>query len=128
MNRKEFEQAVASAYEKLPEKIKEKMRNVAITIEETVDTETVQDMGLESHMDLLGLYKGIPLTERSVQAGFELPDTIVLYMLPILDESDISGKSPEIVIFETLWHEVAHHFGLSEEDVQKREKEEFGSV
>lgn len=127
MNRKEFEQAVASAYDKLPERIKEKMRNVAITIEDVVDTETLHDMDLESHMDLLGLYRGVPLIERTVQAGFELPDTIVLYMLPILDEADISGKSPEKIIFETLWHEVAHHFGLSEEDVQKREREEFGT-
>jgi predicted Zn-dependent protease with MMP-like domain len=126
MNREEFEKSVATAYEKLPQWIKEKMRNVAITVEDMVDTETAHEMDLESQMDLLGLYRGVPQTERTVQAGFELPDTIVLYMLPILDEADISNKSPEKVIFETLWHEVAHHFGLSEEDVEKREREEFG--
>ena len=126
MNREEFEKAIAVAYEKLPEWIKAKMKNVAITIEELVDAETVKEMNLDSHMDLLGLYRGVPPTERENSAGFSFPDTITLYMLPILDEADASGKIPEKVIFETLWHEIAHHFGLSEEDVERREKEEFG--
>lgn len=126
MTNQEFEKAVADAYERLPQKIQEKMRNVAITVEDLVDSETVREMELESHMDLLGLYRGVPQTERTVAAGYELPDTIVLYRLPILDEADLSGKSAEDVIFETLWHEVAHHFGLSEEDVMRREAEEFG--
>ncbi|MBI5134209.1 MAG: metallopeptidase family protein [Candidatus Taylorbacteria bacterium] len=124
--RKEFEQMVAFAYERLPQWIKAKMKNVAITVEDLVDTETVEEMGLDSHMDLLGLYRGVPQTERTVGAGFELPDTIVLYRLPILDEADVSGKPASEVVFETLWHEIAHHFGLTEEDVERREEEEFG--
>lgn len=124
--RKEFEEIVAKAYDRLPAWIKEKMKNVAITTEDFVDTETVYDMGLDSHMDLLGLYRGVPQTERTVAAGFELPDTITLYRLSILEEAGDSGKPIEDVVFETLWHEIAHHFGLTEEDVEKREKEEFG--
>jgi predicted Zn-dependent protease with MMP-like domain len=125
MKPEEFEKLVSEAYDKLPSWIKEKMKNVAITVEDLVDVDTVREMNLDSHMDLLGLYKGVPQTERTVAAGFELPDTIVLYKLPILDESDVSGKSVADVIFETLWHEIAHHFGLSEEDVARREREQF---
>ncbi|HVT75208.1 MAG TPA: metallopeptidase family protein [Candidatus Paceibacterota bacterium] len=123
----EFEMMVATAYDKLPEWIRVKMKNIAITVEELVDSETVRDMDLDDHMGLLGLYRGVPQTKRSVSAGFEMPDTIVLYRLPILDEASDSGKSVEDVIFETLWHEIAHHFGLSEEDVMRREGEEFGT-
>ncbi|HEU5114890.1 MAG TPA: metallopeptidase family protein [Candidatus Paceibacterota bacterium] len=124
---KEFEAMVATAYDRLPEWIKKKMKNVAITVEDFVDTETVHEMGLESYMDLLGFYRGVPLTERTVGVGFEMPDTIVLYRMPILEESSESGKPVADIVYETLWHEIAHHFGLTEEDVRKREDEEFGN-
>jgi predicted Zn-dependent protease with MMP-like domain len=127
-NQKDFEKIVAEAYDRLPDWIKSKIKNVAITVEDFVDNETVIDMGLESYMSLLGLYKGVPQTERTVAAGFELPDTIVLYRMPILEEALESSKPVEDVVFETLWHEIAHHFGLSEEDVAKREGEEFGDT
>lgn len=123
-----FERVAGEMYDKLPEWIRSRVKNVAIIIEDTVDTETVRDMELESHMDLLGLYRGVPQTERSVTAGFELPDTITLYRMPILEEAEISGKLVEDVIYETLWHEIAHHFGLGEDDVQRREREEFGGT
>ena len=126
MTRKEFEKAVAVAFEKLPDWIKERMKNVAITIEDVVDPETMREMKLDSNMDLLGLYRGVPQTARENAAGISFPDNVTLFMLPILDESNISGKSPEKIIFETLWHEIAHHFGLLEEDVERREREEFG--
>jgi predicted Zn-dependent protease with MMP-like domain len=123
---KNFDRQVGEAYEKLPQWIRAKMKNVAITVEDLVDTETVHSMNLDSHMDLLGLYKGVPQIHREHGAGFEFPDTIVLYRLPILDEADASGKKVEDVIFETLWHEIAHHFGLTEDEVERREREEFG--
>lgn len=122
----DFEAIVAAAYDRLPGWIREKVKNVAVTVEDFVDAETVADMGLDDYMSLLGLYRGVPQTERSVAAGFELPDTIVLYRMPILEEALDSGKPVEDVVFETLWHEIAHHFGLGEEDVRKREEEEFG--
>lgn len=127
MKEEEFDTLVAQAHERLPEWIKKKMKNVAITVEDLVDAETVRSMNLDSYMDLLGLYKGVPQIHRENAAGYEFPDTIVLYRLPILDEADISGKKVEDVIFETLWHEIAHHFGLTEEEVERREREEFGS-
>ncbi|HEY0908165.1 MAG TPA: metallopeptidase family protein [Candidatus Paceibacterota bacterium] len=124
---KKFEKMVAEAYDKLPEWVRRQMNNIAITIEDFVDSDTAQKMNLDSHMDLLGLYKGIPLTDREHSAGISFPDTVTLYRMPILDEADVSGKPVEQVIFETLWHEVAHHFGLTESQVEAREREEFGN-
>jgi predicted Zn-dependent protease with MMP-like domain len=126
MDEKQFERIVASAFDRLPQWILAKVQNVAVMVEDFVDQETVNDMGLESSMDLLGLYRGVPRTERTVAAGFELPDTITLYRMPILEEADDSGKSVDDVVYETLWHEIAHHFGLGEDDVERREDEEFG--
>jgi predicted Zn-dependent protease with MMP-like domain len=125
MTRKEFEKSIATAFDKLPDWIKDKMKNVAITIEDVVDPETMREMKLESDMELLGLYRGVPQIARENAAGISFPDNITLFMLPILDEANISGKSAEKIIFETLWHEIAHHFGLSEKDVERREREEF---
>lgn len=124
---RKFEKIVAGAYEKLPEWVRAQMNNIALTIEDFVDPETVEAMKLDSYMDLLGLYKGVPLIDREHTAGVSFPDTITLYRMPILDEADVSGKSVEQVVFETLWHEVAHHFGLTESDVEKREREKFGA-
>lgn len=122
-----FEAVVGEAYDRLPEWVRSKMDNVAVTVEDVVDDDTARDMGLESNMELLGLYRGVPLIDRDSSAGLWLPDVISLYRLPIEEEAVESGKSVSDVAYETLWHEVAHHFGLDEEAVLKRESEEFGS-
>jgi predicted Zn-dependent protease with MMP-like domain len=123
----EFEALVGEAYDRLPEWVRKKMENVAVIAEDVVDDETVCDMGLESNMELLGLYRGVPLIDRDSSGGLWLPDVISLYRLPIEEEAVESGKSVCNVTYETLWHEVAHHFGLDEDAVLKRESEEFGS-
>lgn len=122
----EFEALIAEAYDRLPEWVREKVKNVALIAEDVVDEETMRDMGLETNMELLGLYRGVPLTERYHDAGMMFPDVISLYRLPIEEESAESGKPLREVVFETLWHEIAHHFGLDEDAVQRREEEEFG--
>jgi predicted Zn-dependent protease with MMP-like domain len=127
ITRDDFEALVGEAYDRLPESVRLKMDNVAVIAEDVVDDETVRDMGLGSNMELLGLYRGIPLIDRDSSAGLWLPDVISLYRLPIEEEAGESGKSARDVVYETLWHEVAHHFGLDEDAVSKRESEEFGS-
>lgn len=124
----EFETLVGEAFDRLPEWVRRKVQNVAIIAEEVVDDETIRDMELESNMDLLGLYRGVPLVERESSAGLAFPDVISLYRLPIEEESAESGKSVRDVAYETLWHEIAHHFGLDEDAVERREGEEFGSA
>lgn len=122
----EFNDMIAAAYGRLPQWIREKTKNVALLSEEIPDRETVEELALDSDTELLGLYKGVPLTERNNDAGFELPDTITLYQLAIETEAHHSGRHVSDVIYETLWHELGHHFGHDEAGIQKREAEEFG--
>lgn len=121
-----FEETIGHAYDRLPEWVRKKVENVAIVAEDAVSDEVVDDMALESNLDLLGLYQGVPRIERSVSQGFSLPDTIHIYRLPCELEAKESGKPLEAVVYETLWHEIAHHFGLDEDAVEAREREEFG--
>ena len=78
---------------------------------------------------MLGLYHGIPLTERGSEYGVggTMPDTITLYRLPILEEASEMDRAfrdaVRIVVRETLWHEVGHYFGLPEHGVNEREEE-----
>lgn len=124
----EFETMINAAYGRLPAWIRKQTKNVAILLEDIPDRETVEELGLDSDTELLGLYKGVPRTERNNDAGFELPDTVTLYRLAIEKESYESGKLVGDVIYETLWHELGHHFGHDEAGIQKREAEEFGEV
>ncbi len=121
-----FEALVGKAFARLPEWIRDDIENVALLVEEIPDRETVEELGLDSDTDLLGLYRGVPKTERNNNAPVELPDTVTLYKLAIEAESYAKGKAVEDVIYETLWHELGHHFGHDEEGIQKREEEEFG--
>lgn len=122
-----FEAIAAEAFSRLPAWIREQTKNVAILAEEIPDRETVEELGLDSDTELLGLYRGVPRTERSTEAGFELPDTVTLYKLAIEEEAFAKGKPVSDVVHETLWHELGHHFGHDEEGILKREEEEFGN-
>jgi predicted Zn-dependent protease with MMP-like domain len=121
-----FETMVAEAFARLPQWIREKAVNVALLVEEIPDRETVEELGLDSDTELLGLYKGVPRTERNNDAGYELPDTVTLYKLAIEAEAYAKGRLVGEIIYETLWHELGHHFGHDEEGIRKREEEEFG--
>jgi predicted Zn-dependent protease with MMP-like domain len=121
----EFEALIAKAYERLPEWVKDKVRNVALIAEDVAGNDVVKGMNLESDMDLLGLYQGVPLTDRDYGLGLQLPDSIHLYRLPIQEDSLETGKPVSEVVFETLWHEIAHYFGLDEDEVLEREDERF---
>lgn len=127
MSEQEFEQIAIAEWERIPERFKRKIENVALLIEDDVDEEIRELEGLEEGESLLGLYRGIPLTERGSNYGMVLPDTITLYRLPIIDEAEEMDRefreAVRIVVRETLWHEVGHYFGLPEHGVQEREEE-----
>lgn len=127
MSEQEFEQIAIAEWERIPERFKRKIENVALLIEDDVDEEIRELEGLEEGESLLGLYRGIPLTERGSNYGMVLPDTITLYRLPIIEEAEEMDRefreAVRIVVRETLWHEVGHYFGLPEHGVQEREEE-----
>ncbi len=142
MHRSEFEKIIAEEFPKaVPEKFRDKIKNVGILVEDEPSAELRIERGLSDTETLLGLYNGVPLTERgdSYGIGMALPDTITLYQKPIeemagiddlgavaskgLTRHDSAESKIRIVVRETLWHEVGHYFGLSDDEIEEREKE-----
>lgn len=123
MSREEFEKLAREAVLLIPEKFRERIQNVALLIEDEPSEEVRKREGLGEGETLLGLYQGIPATERgdSYGVGPTVPDTITLYQLPIEEEAEASGKDVRTVIAETVWHECAHYFGMEEGEVRRRE-------
>lgn len=124
MNHEEFVALVEEiGFSAVPEKFRQKIANVALVVEDEPNREIRAEFDLGDEDTLLGLYQGIPHTERGVDYGSVMPDKIVLYRLPILQAAEEDRVDLKMIIRDTIWHEVAHHFGLSEEDVEKRESE-----
>ena len=102
-----FARLVRRALDELPPEFGERMRNVEIVVEEEPDPKHVTD-----HSTLLGLYEGVPLTERSQLEPY-LPDRISIYRGPITRMSASPRRQAQIVR-DTVIHEIAHHFGISD--------------
>jgi predicted Zn-dependent protease with MMP-like domain len=124
MQRRDFETLVAEGYERLPERIRKQIDNVALLVEDEPSDEDREAQGLADDETLLGLYKGLPLSARGDMYGIgaTLPDTITLYQFPIEDAAEEDGTDVRDVIAETIWHEFAHHFGMDEAEVQEAER------
>ncbi|MEK7554138.1 MAG: metallopeptidase family protein [Patescibacteria group bacterium] len=125
MDSKEFEKLVQEGFLLLPESIREKIKNVALLVEDEPPEEVRMRERLNEEETLLGLYQGIPNIARgdSYGVGPTLPDTITLYKLPIKMVALEDMKDIRTVIAETIWHEYAHYFGMDEDEVRLREKE-----
>ncbi|RJQ34350.1 metallopeptidase family protein [Candidatus Parcubacteria bacterium] len=123
MLRQDFEKLAAEGFERLPEWVRLKIKNVALLVEDEPSHEDREAEGLSDDETLLGLYKGIPLSARGEQygVGMTMPDTITLYQRPIEQAAEEDGKDVRDVVAETIWHEFAHHFGMDEHEVRERE-------
>lgn len=141
MKRREFEQLVADAFEMVPDKFKAKVKNVALLVEDEPSAEVLKENNVPQGHTLLGLYHGVPATERGdgYGVGGTLPDTITIFMKPIIEmaayESGVGeliawGEEPtepmkkriKAIIRDTMWHEIAHYFGMDEFAVDEREE------
>jgi len=107
----------------IPERLAQHVRGIAILVEEIADDETLDDMGIESPLDLTGLYRGIPMTQRSVSNPVAFPDAIFLYREAILLEWIETGEDLYKLVASVLVHEIAHHFGFSDADIARIEVE-----
>jgi predicted Zn-dependent protease with MMP-like domain len=117
-------QAVAEAALKtLPDELASHVTGVIIRIADFPDPEIERDMGLKSPFDLLGLYQGVSMDRKSVSDPHPDVDMIFLYRRPILDYWCETGEDLAHVIRHVLIHEIGHHFGLSDEDMERIEKE-----
>ena len=118
MNRDAFEQLISDAIEELPDEFREKLKNVAIIVEDYPSPELMERMEVPPGDTLFGLYEGVPLTERGFFAEPLYPDRIFIFQRAIEDECD----SPDEVKEElkvTLVHEVAHFFGMDDDDLEE---------
>jgi acetylglutamate kinase len=107
------EQALAS----IPPHLAEHVRDVGIAVEDRADDATLHNLQLKSPWELSGLYRGVPLTQRSVLDPVRQPDRIFLYRQAILLEWIETGEDLYRIVRSVVVHELAHHFGFSDADI-----------
>lgn len=118
MSRRRFERLVSRAVRELPPAIREHLNNVAITIEDWPSAADLEAAGLGPGDNLFGLYQGTPLTGRTSDYGLTLPDKITIYQGPI-EAACASDWAIRAEVQTTVVHELAHHFGLSDDELQR---------
>ena len=118
VRRSRFVELVREALETIPMELADRISNLEIVVREAPTQEELAGVGLPPEDTLLGLYQGVPLTERGGTYDMVLPDRIVLFQRPI---EEICGDDAEIrqQVGETIIHEVAHHFGIDDERLLK---------
>ena len=113
MNRERFEQLVAQAVEALPEEFRQKLENIDVVVEDTPTRHQLRESKVGKGMTLLGLYEGVPLTQRSIYYGLVPPDKITIFQKTI--EEKCSGDDEiKLEIRKVVRHEIAHHFGIGD--------------
>ena len=108
--------------EALPEPFASHLRDVVLQVDEFAGDEVLAEMGIADPFDLTGLYEGLPLNEKSVDVSGNLPDRILLFRRPILDEWADGEDSLERLVAHILIHEAGHHFGFSDADMHALEE------
>jgi predicted Zn-dependent protease with MMP-like domain len=122
----QFAAILSDAIDNLPERFASRINNVAIVYEDEPSPAQRKELALRGNQTLFGLYQGIPLPQRSMAYNMVLPDKITIFKKPLEmashDLADLKDK-----VRHTLWHEVAHHFGLNHTRIheldEKRQKE-----
>ena len=114
----QIEALAQAALARLPDAFQGPAADVTLIIAEFAPDAILSDLGITDAFELTGLYDGIPLTEKSVMDQPHHPDTIWLFRRPILDEWVARGDQPlGHLVAHVLVHELAHHFGWSDEDI-----------
>jgi predicted Zn-dependent protease with MMP-like domain len=107
---RDFDNLVEQALRRIPARFRRRLENVAIVVESE-----------PPRPGLLGLYHGRPLTVRSVGEGFRMPDQITIYQGPH-ERMASSPEQLEQMVADTVWHEIAHYFGMDEAQVRRAER------
>jgi len=115
---KAFEELVAEALDDLPPDIQEKLENVEVVVEWQPTPVQLHHLGLRPGHTLFGLYEGVPLTGRTSHYGLVLPDKITIFRQPI-EAHCRSDEQVRQVVRRTVLHELAHHFGISDERLRE---------
>ena len=113
-----FEAIAEDAYARLPTRFRALTGDLLIRIEDFATDEVLDSLGIDSPFDLLGLYSGVDLSRKSVSEVSTVPDMVFLYRRPILDYWAEHDETLGAVITHVLVHEIGHHFGLSDADME----------
>lgn len=121
VSQERFEQLVSQGIDAIPERFARELENVAIVIEDLPDEHQIQKIRLRHGWMLFGLYEGIPRTRRGSNYTLVLPDKITIFKKPLeavsVDENDLKER-----VKNTVWHEVAHYFGLGHKQIYDIER------
>lgn len=117
----EIEAIARGVMERLPEPFASSLRDVVLLVQDFADEETLRHFGIEDPFELSGLYEGVPLPEQSVEQSGTLPERVLLFRRPILDEWADGQNTLERLVAHVLIHEVGHHFGFSDADMHALE-------
>ncbi len=120
MDRASFDHLVQQAFLRIPRRFRSRIENVAIVVENEPSREDLRTARVPAGHDLLGLYHGLPLPQRGWARYSSLPDRICIYQGPI-ERAAQSEAELRVLVRETLWHEIAHYFGLNEKEVRRAE-------
>jgi len=115
ISQEHFEDLVEEALESIPEALWANIENLAVVVEEWPTALQRASVGMERHGLLLGLYEGVPLTARSHSYGMVTPDKITIFRGSILRVCPPSDDAIRAQVRRTVLHEIAHHFGISDE-------------
>ena len=121
MTTQEFDVLVERACAKIPPRFQRRLANLAFIVEAEPSAEQLRAAHVSPGGTLLGLYHGRPLTARSVSDGFVMPDQIVIFQGPH-ERLARSAAHLEKLVEDTVWHEVAHYFGMDEGRVRRAER------
>ena len=119
----DLEDLARQALGDIPPALARHLGDVVIRIDEFPDEEVEQEMGLDSPFDILGLYRGVAIPHKSVGATASDLDMIFLYRRPILDYWCETNEDLYDVVRHVLIHEIGHHFGFSDDDMERLEDE-----
>lgn len=117
----EIERLAEKALAAIPPELARHVRDVVLRVEDFCDEETEREMGLDSPYELMGLYRGIDMMRDSTSTVRTQPDMIFLYRRPLLDYWCESGEDLAHVVRHVMIHEIGHHFGFSDDDMERIE-------
>ena len=114
----DFEAMAVQAYERLPEKFRSLCEGLIIQVDDFPTQEVAEQMKLDTEFDLLGLFQGLGLPFQSASSSGQMPNMIWLYRRPILDYWAEHEETLGAIVTHVLVHEIGHHFGLSDDDME----------
>ena len=118
----EFEVIATEAFRHLPAHFRARCEGVVIRVEDSATDEMLDTMGIQSELDLMGLFQGVGLPFQSDSAPAQMPNMVWLYRVPILLYWAEHDESLGAIITHVLVHEIGHHFGLSDDDIEEIER------